>query len=223
MPARRLPAGSGGKPSASSTRPWIFATTTWRPCACAASCARILTTTCPPPAPTTRLPCWRAWAPAPPYPPPKRPPCSTGWGAARPACTSLPKPSAASPAPLALDTTLAEAYLARGENRLLDLRRTAPALADLRRGAGQLIRAGQPVPLPYLQAEGAALTHLARYPEARAVYLQALESQPEDGRTLFLLGRLAQQTGDSTSGCEFFRRGAKVGYDYATRAAEQCQ
>ena len=124
---------------------------------------------------------------------------------------------------LALDTTLAEAYLARGENRLLDLRRTQPALADLRRGAAQLAHAGRPVPLPYLQAEGAALTHLARYPEARAVYLQALESQPEDGRTLFLLGRLAQQTGDSTSGCEFFRRGAAAGYDYAVRAAADCR
>lgn len=123
---------------------------------------------------------------------------------------------------LALDTTLAEAYLARGENRLLELRRTQPALADLRRGAGQLARAGRTVPLPYLQAEGAALTHLARYPEARAVYLQALESQPEDGRTLFLLGRLAQQTGDSTSGCEFFRRGAQAGYDYAVSAAAGC-
>lgn len=124
---------------------------------------------------------------------------------------------------LALDTTLAEAYLARGENRLLDLRQTRPALADLRHGHAQLARAGRPVPLPYLQAEGAALAHLARYPEARAVYLQALEAQPEDGRTLFLLGRLAQQAGDSASGCEFFRRGAQAGYSYAQAAAEQCR
>ncbi|WP_223648338.1 DnaJ domain-containing protein [Hymenobacter psoromatis] len=124
---------------------------------------------------------------------------------------------------LALDSTLAEAYLARGENRLLELRRTLPALADLRRGAGKLTRTSRAVPLPYLQAEGAALTHLARYAEARRVYLQALESQPQDGRTLFLLGRLAQQTGDSTSGCEFFRRGARAGYSYAEAAAKQCR
>jgi curved DNA-binding protein CbpA len=123
---------------------------------------------------------------------------------------------------LALDTTLAEAYLARGENRLLDLRQTRPALDDLRRGHGQLVRAGRPVPLGYLQAEGAALAHLARYPEARAVYFQALAAQPEDGRTLFLLGRLAQQAGDSASSCEFFRRGAAAGYSYAKAAAEQC-
>ena len=123
---------------------------------------------------------------------------------------------------LALDTTLAEALLARGENRLLNLRQTYPALADLRRGHAQLARAGRPVPLPYLQAEGAALAHLARYAEARAIYLQALEDQPEDGRTLFLLGRLAQQAGDSASGCEFFRRGAVAGYSYAQAAAEKC-
>lgn len=123
---------------------------------------------------------------------------------------------------LALDTALAEAYLARGENRLLDLRRTRPALADLQRGHLQYQRLGRAVPLPYLQAEGAALAHLGRYPDARATYFLALESQPEDGRTLFLLGRLAQQLGDSASGCEFFRRGALAGYSYAAVAAEKC-
>ncbi len=123
---------------------------------------------------------------------------------------------------LALDTTLAEAYLARGENRLLDLNQTRPALADLQRGRQQYQRAGRPVPLAYLQAEGAALAHLAHYDEARAVYFKALEDQPEDGRTLFLLGRLAQQAGDPASSCEFFRRGAQVGYSYAVAAAEKC-
>ncbi|MGI4743701.1 MAG: DnaJ domain-containing protein [Janthinobacterium lividum] len=123
---------------------------------------------------------------------------------------------------LALDTTLAEAYLARGENRLLDLRRTRPALTDLQRGRLQYQRIGRAVPLPYLQAEGAALAHLGRYPDARAAYFLALQSQPEDGRTLFLLGRLAQQLGDSASGCEFFRRGAVAGYSYAAAAVEKC-
>lgn len=124
---------------------------------------------------------------------------------------------------LALDSALAEAYLARGDNRLLDLRRPRPALADLHRGHQQYARRGQAVPLGYLQAEGAALAHLARYPEARGVYLQALESQPEDGRTLFLLGRLAQQMGDPASACAFFQRGAKAGYSYAVAAAVGCQ
>ena len=124
---------------------------------------------------------------------------------------------------LALDSALAEAYLARGENRLLDLRRPRPALADLHHGHQQYARRSRPVPLGYLQAEGAALAHLARYDEARRVYYQALESQPEDGRTLFLLGRLAQQMGDPADGCAFFQRGAKAGYSYAVAAAEQCR
>ena len=123
---------------------------------------------------------------------------------------------------LALDSALAEAHLARGENRLLDLRRPRPALADLHHGHQQYARCGQAVPLGYLQAEGAALTHLARYTEARTVYFEALETQPEDGRTLFLLGRLAQQVGDATSACGFFQRGAKAGYSYAVVAAEKC-
>jgi curved DNA-binding protein CbpA len=120
------------------------------------------------------------------------------------------------------DTTLAEAYLARGENRLLDLRRVRPALDDLQQGHQQYQRAGRLVPLSYLQAEGAALTRLGQFDEARAVYFQALESQPEDGRTLFLLGRLAQQKGDFASACEFFTRGAKTGYSYAEVAAKGC-
>ena len=79
------------------------------------------------------------------------------------------------------------------------------------------------MPLNYLQAEGAALTHLGRYAEARTTYFQALENQPEDGRTLFLLGRLAQQMGDSTSGCGFFQRGAAQRYSYAVAAAAKCK
>lgn len=121
-----------------------------------------------------------------------------------------------------LDSTLAEARLARGENRLLDLHQLRPGLADLRQGRHQLQRAGRRVPLPYLQAEGAALTRLARFDDARLVYFQALRTEPKDGRTLFLLGRLAQQAGDSASGCEFFRRGAAAGYSYAKAAAVGC-
>jgi curved DNA-binding protein CbpA len=123
---------------------------------------------------------------------------------------------------LALDTTLAEAHLARGELRLLDLNRPRPALADLHRGHQQYARRHMAVPLNYLQAEGSALTYLAYYTEARSIYFQALESQPEDGCTLFLLGRLAQQVGDATSACAFFQRGAKAGYSYAVAAAEKC-
>ena len=123
---------------------------------------------------------------------------------------------------LALDSTLADAYLARGEIRLLELSQPARALADLRHGRLQYQAATRPVPLSYLQAEGAALTHLHRYPEAQAVYELALGRNPADGRTLFLLGRLAQQTADSARACDYFRRGAETGYPYAVEAAATC-
>ncbi|RZK21403.1 MAG: hypothetical protein EOO56_11395, partial [Hymenobacter sp.] len=124
---------------------------------------------------------------------------------------------------LALDTTLAEARLARGENRLLDLQRVAPALADLHLGHQQYQRLGRALPLNYLQAEGAAQANMGHYLDARAIYFQALESQPEDGRTLFLLGRLAQQMGDSATGCAFFKRGANQRYSYAVAEAAKCR
>ncbi|MGI4869687.1 MAG: DnaJ domain-containing protein [Janthinobacterium lividum] len=124
---------------------------------------------------------------------------------------------------LALDTTLAEAYLARGENRLLYLHQTDAALADLHQGHRQYAQAALAVPVNFLQAEGAALVRLGRYPEARAVYELALTADAQDGRTLFLLGRLAQQAGDSASGCAFFRRGAAAGYSYAVEAAQKCR
>lgn len=124
---------------------------------------------------------------------------------------------------LALDTALADAYLARGELRLLELARPVPAAADLHTGRRQYQELGRQVPLPYLQAEGAALTRLRRYPEARTVYELALGRNPADGRTLFLLGRLAQQSADSVSACTYFARGAEAGYSYAQQAAAECQ
>lgn len=124
---------------------------------------------------------------------------------------------------LTLDSTLTAAWLARGELRLLELSYPAAALADLRHGHRQLAAARLPVPLATLQAEGAALAHLAHYPEARRVYQQALTRDSANGRTLFLLGRLAQQTGDSAVACGYFRLGAAAGYGYAVQAAAQCR
>lgn len=123
---------------------------------------------------------------------------------------------------LARDSTLAAAYLARGENRLLALGQTQPGLRDLQHGRRTEERAGRRPPPPALLAEGAALAHLGRYAEALARYDSALAARPADGRTLFLLGRLAQQRGDSAGACRFFRRGAVSGYSYAVAAAARC-
>lgn len=121
------------------------------------------------------------------------------------------------------DSTLSAAYLARGQARLLDLQQPAPALADLTHGLAQRQRAGAPVPWHYVQVRGLALTALGRYDDARTDYFQVLQARPRDGRTHFLLGRLAAHTGDSTAACEFYRRALLLGYEYARAAEARCK
>ena len=124
---------------------------------------------------------------------------------------------------LALDTALSAAYLARGKARLLDLNLAEPALADLSRGLTQRRRAGASTPWHYVQIRGLAYTALGRYDDARTDYFRVLQARPRDGRTHFLLGRLAAQTGDSTAACEFYHRALLLGYEYARTAEESCQ
>lgn len=124
---------------------------------------------------------------------------------------------------LALDSALSAAYLDRGETRLLDLHQPAAALADFSCGLAQHQRAGRPLPWRYVQLRGVALAALGRYPEARTNYLRVLQARPQDGRTLFLLGRLATHTGDSAAACEFYRRAVLLGYEYARPAQEGCK
>ena len=126
---------------------------------------------------------------------------------------------------LDLDSTLGAAYLARGETRLLDLHQPDSALADLSRGLslGQGPSATGAAPWHYVQVRGVALTALGRYADARADYFQVLQARPRDGRTHFLLGRLAAHTGDSAAACEFYRRALGLGYEYARTAREVCR
>ena len=124
---------------------------------------------------------------------------------------------------LLLDSTLSNAYLARGEARLLDLHRPGEALTDLSTGLAQRCRAEAPTPWHYVQVRGAALTALGRYRAARADYFRVLQAHPTDGRTHFLLGRLAAHTGDSVAACEFYRRAVLLGYEYARTARERCK
>ena len=124
---------------------------------------------------------------------------------------------------LALDSTFSAVYLARGEIRLLDLHQPAAALADLSHGLAQRQRAAQTTPWHYVQVRGVALTALGHYPEARTDYLAVLQVRPRDGRTHFLLGRLAAHTGNATAACEFYRRALLLGYEYARSAQEACK
>ena len=124
---------------------------------------------------------------------------------------------------LRLDSTFSAAYLARGESRLLDFNQPEEAVADLNRGLVQRQHAGGGLPWHYVQVRGLALTALNRYADARADYFQVLQAHPDDGRTHFLLGKLAAHTGDSTAACEFYRRALRLGYEYARTAGAACR
>nr|WP_235727069.1 J domain-containing protein [Hymenobacter siberiensis] len=124
---------------------------------------------------------------------------------------------------LALDSTRSTVYLARGETRLLDLHQPALAVADFTTGLSQYQRAGRKAPWHYTQLRGVAFAALARYPEARSDYFRVLQANPTDGRTHFLLGKLAAHTNDSTAACEFYRRALQLGYEYARTAKAACR
>ena len=138
----------------------------------------------------------------------------------------LGRPAAAEQAytrALALDTALSVAYLARGETRLLGLHRPPEALADLSRGLAQRQRQAAAPAWYYVQARGVALAALGRYAEARTDYYRVLRACPRDGRTHFLLGRLAQQTGNAAAACELYRRAVALGFSYARTAQKGCE
>ncbi|HEX8507833.1 MAG TPA: DnaJ domain-containing protein [Hymenobacter sp.] len=124
---------------------------------------------------------------------------------------------------LKLDSTLSGAYLARGQARLLDLNQPELALADLTQGISQRQRTGAGTPWHYLQVRGVTLTTLGRYADARADYFQVLQARPRDGRTHFLLGRLAARTGQPDAACEFYRRALNLGYEYARTEEAKCK
>jgi len=140
--------------------------------------------------------------------------------------TALDRPAAAELSfsrALVLDSTLSAAYLARGEVLLLDLKRPIEALADLNYGLHQRQRRQESLPWHYVQVRGVALTSLGHYDAARTDYFRVLQARPQDGRTHFLLGRLAAHTGDSTAACEFYRRAVVLGYEYARAAQQRCK
>ena len=124
---------------------------------------------------------------------------------------------------LAFDSTRSAARLARGEVRLLDLRQAERAEADFTAGLAQRQRAGRVLPWHYMQLRGVARTALQRYNEARTDYFDVIRANPQDGRTHFLLGKLAAHTGDSAAACEFYRRAVALGYVYAQAAQGGCK
>lgn len=124
---------------------------------------------------------------------------------------------------LAFDSTRSAARLARGEVCLLDLSQPERAETDFTAGLAQRQRAGLARPWHYVQLRGVARTTLRRYAEARNDYFEVIRANPTDGRTHFLLGKLAAQTGNPAAACEFYRRAVALGYAYAQEAQRACK
>ncbi|WP_400192710.1 DnaJ domain-containing protein [Hymenobacter sp. B81] len=139
--------------------------------------------------------------------------CEAGQGRARVAIQSFSRA-------LVLDTTLSEAWLARGEVWLFEQRRFPTAIRDLSVGLRQ--RAEQQSPsAKWLTYRGLAFFKMGDYPNALADYQQVLLMRPGSGQIHFLLGRVAQKQGRRQAACEFFRRGSRLGYPPAVQASRQ--
>ncbi|MBX0291931.1 DnaJ domain-containing protein [Hymenobacter sp. HSC-4F20] len=120
------------------------------------------------------------------------------------------------------DSTLARARLLRGEARLF-AHQYAAARRDF--DAGLRTAAAEPA---YVEAQLLLYRGLAHFKAhdlraARADYWQVLATYPRQGQVYFLLGRIAQQEGNATEACEFFRRAVVQGYQFAEAArADTC-
>ncbi|MCB2380181.1 DnaJ domain-containing protein [Hymenobacter sp. BT635] len=124
---------------------------------------------------------------------------------------------------LALDSTLSGAWLARGELRLFDLLQFQAAADDFSVGMRQRAATGKKPALKYLTYRGLAFYKLRDFGAARQDYREVLLQNPKNGQVHFLLGRLAQQEGNTVAACEFFRRAIQLGYLYAGEAlGQQC-
>ncbi|OON70913.1 DnaJ domain-containing protein [Hymenobacter sp. CRA2] len=130
--------------------------------------------------------------------------CQAGLKQHRPALNSFSRA-------LLLDSTLSAAWLARGEIRLFEQRLYLSAASDLSAGLRQRTAHYAPS-AKWLTYRGLAYFKAGQYPSAQADYQQVLLLNPRSGQIYFLLGRLAQQQGRKTDACEFFRRGARLGY-----------
>ncbi|RPD49231.1 hypothetical protein DNI29_00045 [Hymenobacter sediminis] len=118
------------------------------------------------------------------------------------------------------DSTLARARLLRGEALLLT-HRYAAAHRDF--DVGLQYTQNQPA---YVVARLLLYRGLASYKQqdlraARADYWQVLATYPRQGQVYFLLGRIAQQEGNATEACEFFRRAVVQGYRFAEQVRDE--
>ncbi|UPL49135.1 J domain-containing protein [Hymenobacter sublimis] len=118
---------------------------------------------------------------------------------------------------LAQDSTLAHARLLRGEALLFSHRYSA-ARRDFTAGLRHARQEPAFIGARLLLYRGLAYFKEHDLRAARADYWQVLASYPNQGQVYFLLGRIAQQEGNTAEACEFFRRAVVQGYRFAEQA-----
>lgn len=120
---------------------------------------------------------------------------------------------------LALDSTLARAWLLRGENQLFVRNEFETAARAFSQGLHHEPAASR-LRSRLLTFRGLAYYKLKQYDAARRDYWEVLEISPRSGQVYFLLGRLAQQEQDREYACEYFRRAVVQGYGFARAARD---
>ncbi|SEU01237.1 J domain-containing protein [Hymenobacter actinosclerus] len=120
---------------------------------------------------------------------------------------------------LALDSTLARAWLRRGETELFQQQRFAAAARTLSVG---LRHAGEATRLrgQLLTFRGLANFKQGRYEAAQNDYWAVLDITPRSGQLYFLLARVAQQQHDAPRACDLLRRAVLQGYEFARAARD---
>lgn len=120
---------------------------------------------------------------------------------------------------LALDSTLARAWLRQGEDMLFRQQRFADAIRTL---SGGLRHADGPSRLrgQLLTFRGLAHFKLGQYEAAQNDYWEVLDITPRSGQLYFLLARVAQQQQDAPRACDLLQRAVVQGYDFARTARD---
>lgn len=135
---------------------------------------------------------------------------------------ALGRPAAAQAAyrrALALDSTLARAWLRRGEVELFQRAQFEQAARTLSGGLRHAPVASR-LRGQLLTFRGLAYFKLGRYEAAQNDYWAVLDITPRSGQLYFLLARVAQQQHDAPRACELLGRAVLQGYEFARAARD---
>ncbi|MFD2786828.1 J domain-containing protein [Hymenobacter rubripertinctus] len=118
-----------------------------------------------------------------------------------------------------LDSTLARAWLLRGEARLFGRLQFGEAARQFTQGL-RFAPANSRLRGQLLTYRGLARFKQQQYEAAQQDYWEVLDITPRSGQLYFLLGRVAQQQQDPARACDYFGRALVQGYGFARAARD---